>query len=166
MRHLVAFPILGLAVILQSAIVSRISLLSGYADIVLIILIGWALQEGVKTAWHWAVLAAAMTAIVTGLPWGVPLVGYLLAVLIAQTLHKRTWHAPLIAVFTVTFLASLISYLLSFIFLNLVGASLSFGEAFGLVILPSMLLNLMLAVPIFWLMRDLARWVNPVEEDD
>lgn len=166
MRHLVAFPILALAVILQSAIVSRISLLSGYADLVLIILIGWALQEGVKTAWHWAVLAGAMTAIVTGLPWGVPLVGYLLAVLIAQTLQKRTWNAPLIAVFTVTFLASLVSYLLSFIFLNLVGASLSFGEAFSLVILPSMLLNLMLAVPIFWLMRDLARWVNPVEEED
>lgn len=166
MRHLVAFPILALAVILQSAIVSRISLLSGYADLVLIILIGWALQEGVTTAWHWAVLAGVMTAIVTGLPWGVPLVGYLLAILIAQTLQKRTWHAPMIAVFTVTFLASLVSYLLSFVVLNLIGAPLSFGEAFSLVILPSMLLNLMLAVPIFWLMRDLARWVNPVEEED
>jgi len=60
MRHLVAFPILALAVILQSAIVSRISLLSGYADLVLVIVIGWALQEGVTTAWHWAVLAGAL----------------------------------------------------------------------------------------------------------
>jgi rod shape-determining protein MreD len=166
MRHLVAFPILALAVIFQSAIVSRISLLSGYADLVLIIVITWALQEGVTTAWHWAVLAGAMTAVVTGLPWGVPLAGYLLAVLLAKFLQKRIWQAPLITVFTVTFLASLVYYFLSFIVLNLIGGSLSFGETFSVVILPSMLLNLLFSIPIFWLMRDLSRWANPIEEED
>ena len=166
MRHLVAFPILALAVILQSAIVSRISLLSGYADLTLVIVIAWALQEGVATAWHWAILAGAMTAVVTGLPWGVPLAEFLMAVFIAQALQKRIWQAPLIAMFTVTFLASLLSHLLSFIVINLIGAPLPFGDAFSLVTLPSMLLNLLLAIPVFWLMRDLARWVNPVEEED
>ena len=166
MRHLVAFPILALAVILQSAIVSRISLLSGYADLVLVIVIAWALQEGATTAWHWALLAGAMTAMVTGLPWGVPLAVFLMAVLIARALQRRVWQAPLIAMFTVTFLESLVSHLLTFIVLALIGASLPFGDTFSLVTLPSMLLNLLLAIPIFWLMRDLARWVNPVEEED
>ena len=73
MRHLVAFPILALAVILQSAIVSRIALLSGYADLVLVIVVAWAIQEQVTTAWHWAILAGVMEAVVTGLPWEVPL---------------------------------------------------------------------------------------------
>lgn len=166
MRHLVVFPILALAVILQSSIVSRISLLSGYADLVLIIVIAWALQEGVTTAWHWAVLAGTMTAIVTGLPWVVPLVRFLLAVLLAQFVQKRIWQAPLITVFTVTFIASLVTYVLTFIVLNLIGASISSGDALGLVILPSMLLNLLIAIPIFWLMRDLARWVSPRLEED
>jgi rod shape-determining protein MreD len=166
MRHLVAFPILAMAVIIQSAIVSRISLLSGYADLVLIIVITWSLQEGVTTAWHWAVLAGAMTAIITGLPWGIPLVGYLLAVLLGRILQKRIWQAPLITVFTVTFLASLVYYLLSFIVLNLIGAILPFSETFSLVILPSILLNLLFSIPIFWLMRDLVQWINPVEEED
>ena len=166
MRHLVVFPILALAVILQSSIVSRISLLSGYADLVLIIVITWTLQEGVTTAWHWALLAGIMTAIITGLPWAVPLVGFLLAVLLAQFIQKRVWQAPLITVFTVTFICSLVSYVLTFVVLNLIGASLSTGEAFSLVILPSMLLNLLFAIPIFWLMRDLARWINPLQEED
>ena len=166
MRHLVAFPILALAVILQSAIVSRISLLSGYADLTLVIVIAWALQEGVTTAWHWAILAGAMTALVTGLPWGVPLAGLLLAVFIAQALQKKIWQAPLIAMFTVTFLASLFSHLLSFIVLNLMGASLALGDTFSLVTLPSVLLNLLVAIPAFWLMRDLAQWVQPVEEEE
>lgn len=166
MRHLVAFPILALAVILQSAIVSRISLLSGYADLVLVIVIAWALQEGATTAWHWAILAGAMSAVVTGLPWGVPLAGFLMAVWVSRALKKRIWQAPLIAMFTVTFLASLFSHLLSYIVLNIIGASLPFGDSFSLVTLPSVLLNLLLAIPIFWLMRDLAQWVNPVEEED
>jgi rod shape-determining protein MreD len=166
MRHLVAFPILALAVILQSAIVSRISLLSGYADLTLVIVIAWALQEGVETAWHWAILAGAMSAVVTGLPWAVPLAGFLMAVLVARTLQKRIWQAPLIGMFTVTFLASLFSHLLTFIVINVTGASLPAGDAFSLVTLPSMLLNLLLAIPIFWLMRDLAQWVNPAEEED
>lgn len=166
MRHLVAFPILALAVILQSAIVSRISLLSGYADLVLVIVIGWALQEGVTTSWHWAIVAGAMNAVVTGLPWVVPLAGFLIAVLLAQALQKRIWQAPLIGMFTVTFVASLFLHLLSFVVINLSGASLPFNDAFSLVTLPSVLLNLLLAIPVFWLMRDLAQWVHPIEEEE
>ena len=166
MRQLVAFPLLALAVILQSAIVSRISLLAGYADLVLVIVIAWALQEGVTTAWHWAFTAGAMMAVVSGMPWGISLAGYLVAVLLAQTLQKRIWQAPLIAMFTVTFIASLFLYSLSFVFLSLLSAPLPFGDTFSLIILPSVLLNMLLAIPIFWVMRDLARWVHPVEEEE
>jgi biotin transporter BioY len=107
-----------------------------------------------------------MSAVVTGLPWGVPLAGFLMAVFIAQALQKRIWQAPLIAMFTVTFLASLFLHLLSFIVINLSGASIVFGDAFSLVTLPSVLLNLLLAIPVFLLMRDLAQWVHPVEEEE
>lgn len=166
MRHLVAFPILALAVILQSAIVSRIGLLSGYADLVLVIIVAWALQEGVTTAWHWAIVAGAMTAVVTGLPWFVPLASFLMAVFVTRILQKRIWQAPLISMFTVTFLASLFFYLLSFVVINFIGVSLPLDDAFSLVALPSLLLNLLLAVPVFWLMHDLAQWVHPIEEEE
>jgi len=166
MRHIVAFPILALAVILQSAIVSRISLLAGYADLALVIVVAWALQEGVTTAWHWAITAGVMIAVVSGLPWPIPLAGYLMAVLLARMLQKRIWQAPLLAMFSVTFVASLFLYSLSFVVLNLIGASLPFGDSFSLVVLPSVLLNMLLAIPVFWLMRDLARWVHPTEEEE
>lgn len=166
MRHLVAFPILALAVILQSAIVSRMSLLSGYADLTLVIVVAWALQDGVETVWHWALLAGGMVAIVSGQPWVVPFAVFLTAVFIARALQRRIWQAPLIAMFTVTFLASVFSHLFTLITINLTGGSLPISDAFSLVTLPSMLLNLLLAIPVFWLMRDLARWVNPAEEEE
>ena len=57
MRNLIAFPLIALAVILQSAVVSRMTLLSGYADLMLILLSAWALQAQVRSAWHWALAA-------------------------------------------------------------------------------------------------------------
>ena len=50
MRNLVAIPLLGLVVVLQSAIVPSFALLSGYADVVLVLVAAWALQEGVQTS--------------------------------------------------------------------------------------------------------------------
>jgi rod shape-determining protein MreD len=166
MRNLVAFPILTLAVIIQSSIVSGIPLLRGYADLTLVIVIAWSLQEGVTTAWHWAIVAGALTSFVTGLPWAIPMAVFLMAIFFSKTLQKRIWHAPLIALFTVTFLASLVSHLISFIYLNVTGASIPFADAFSLVTLPSLLLNLLIAIPVFWLTRDLARWIYPIEEDE
>ena len=71
MRNLIAFPLLTLAVILQSAVVSKVALLSGYADVVLVLLSAWALQSQVESAWHWALLASVLVSFVSRLPWPV-----------------------------------------------------------------------------------------------
>jgi cell shape-determining protein MreD len=164
MRNLIAFPLLGLAVILQSAVVSRIELLAGYADLVLIILAAWALQTQVESAWHWAALASLLVAFVSRLPWPVVLLGYLGVVFFAQVLQKRVWQAPLLAMFSVIFLGTLFMHLAAFVVLSLTGASLPVEDVVGLITLPSLLLNLVLAVPIYTLMRDLAVWVYPGQE--
>ena len=48
--------------------------------------------------------------------------------------------------------------------LNLLGTPLPIGDSLGLIVLPSMLLNLLLAVPIYAMMRDLAQWISPIQE--
>lgn len=164
MRNLVAFPLLGLAVILQSAVISQIKLLSGYADLPLILLASWALQERVKSAWHWAILCCAMLAFVSGMPWPVLTIGYLAVIFVAQALQRRVWQAPLLAMFSVTFIGTLFIHLLSFVGLSFLGTSFSFSDVIGLITLPSLLLNMLLSIPIYAMMRDLARWVYPIEE--
>jgi len=164
MRNLVAFPLLGLAVILQSAVISQIKLLSGYADLPLILLASWALQERVKSAWHWAILGCAMLAFVSGMPWPVLAIGYLTVIFVAQALQRRVWQAPLLAMFSVTFIGTLFIHLLSFVGLTVLGTSFSFGDVVGSIILPSLLLNMLLSIPVYAIMRDLARWVYPIEE--
>jgi len=164
MRNLVAFPLLALAVILQSSIVSQIKLLSGYADLLLIMLAAWALQDRVKSAWHWALLACAMLAFVSSLPWPVLVIGYLGVVLAAQALQRRVWQAPLLAMFSVTFIGTLFMHLVSFVVLRILGTPFSFSDVMGLITLPSLLLNMLFSIPVYTFMRDMAHWVYPVEE--
>jgi hypothetical protein len=164
MRNLVAIPLLALVVIVQSAIVPAFSLLAGYADLPLVLLAAWALQEGVTTSLQWAFLGSLMISLVSHLPWFVYLSGYIGIVALARVLQGRVWQVPLLAMFTVTFLGTLLMHILSFAYLRLIGGSISISDSLGLVTLPTMLLNLLVAMPLFGMMRDLAHWIFPVPE--
>jgi rod shape-determining protein MreD len=164
MRNIIAFPLLGLTVILQSSIISQIRLLSGYADLPLILLAAWALQDRVRSAWHWAVVVCVMIGFVSSMPWPVFVSGYIGVVYIAQILQRRVWQAPLLAMFSVTFAGTIFMHLLSFAVLRILGTPYSVGDVAGLITLPSLLLNMLFAIPVYAIMRDLARWVYPVEE--
>ena len=164
MRNLIAVPVIILSVILQSAVISRITLLSGYADLPLVMLAAWSLQDQVDSAWHWAIATGLLVGFVSGMSWFVPVAGYLTVVALAKVFQSRVWQAPLLAMFSVTFLGTVIMNILALINLRLSIGSISLLDAFGLVILPSVLLNLLFAIPVYAVMRDLAHWTYPSME--
>ena len=164
MRNLIAIPILFLAVILQSAVVSRIYLLSGVADLPLVMLAAWALQEQVDSSWHWAVAFGILVGFVSALPWYVPVISYVVVVALAQMLQKRVWQAPLLAMFSVTFLGTVILNVLTYLVMRIGGTDMPFEDVLGLIVLPGVLLNMLLAIPVYAIMRDLSRWVYPTPE--
>lgn len=161
MRNLIAFPVIILAVILQSAVVSRLTLLAGFGDLPMVMLAAWALQEDVDSAWHWAIATGILVGFISGLPWVVYVAAYALVVALAKVLRMRVWQAPLLAMFSVTFLGTLLLNGLSLAVLRITGVSISLQDAFGLLILPGTLLNLLLAIPLYAVMHDLARWTYP-----
>jgi len=81
----------------------------------------------------------------------------------AQVLQRRVWQAPLLAMFAVTFAGTIWMHLLSFLALRFLGSPLPFGDVLGLITLPSLLLNMLIAIPVYAWMRDLANWVYPSE---
>ena len=164
MRNLVAVPVILLAVILQSAMFSRIYLLSGIADLPRVLLAAWALQDEVDSAWHWAIAMGTLVGFVSGLQWFVPILGYLVVVALAQILQRRVWQAPLLAMFTITFLGTIVLSILSLGVLRFSGVPMPVGDVLGLLTLPGVLLNMLIAIPVYAVMRDLARWVYPNPE--
>ena len=164
MRNLVAIPVILLTVILQSAVISRVYLLSGIADLPLVMLAAWALQEGVDSSWHWAIATGLLVGFISGISWFVPVGGYVIVVVLAYLFHRRVWQAPLLAMFSITFIGTIIVGLLSVAVLQFSGVELPIPDVLGLVMLPGLLLNMLLAIPVYAVMRDLARWVYPAPE--
>jgi rod shape-determining protein MreD len=164
-KKLLAFPILALVVILQTTIVARLQLLSGSADLMLVVLAAWALQEQVDTAWHWAVLGGLMIGFISGVPFVATILGYITVVGLARLVLKRVWELPILAMFFVTFMGTLIFQSISFVSLVIFGDAISINDAFSLIILPSVLLNLLIALPISAIMRDLGLWMYPMNEE-
>jgi hypothetical protein len=164
MRNLIAVPVILLTVILQSAVISRVYLLSGIADLPLVMLAAWSLQEEVDSAWQWAVATGLLVGFLSGMAWFVPVVSYIAMVLLAQLLQRRVWQAPLLAMFSITFLGTVILSGLSFGVLRFADVPLPLDDVLGLLTLPSVLLNMLLAIPVYAVMRDLARWVYPTPE--
>ncbi len=163
MPILLSIPILLLVLMLQTIIVSTLPLLSGYADLVLLVLVAWSLQERARSAWIWAIIAGVMVSFVSAAPLGTPLVGYFIVTAMARLLRRRVWQTPILTMFIVTFLGSLITLGLVMGAMIFQGSSLPLGDSVNLVILPSTLLNLLLALPIYAIVTDLARAVYPEE---
>ena len=161
MRNLIAVPVIILAVILQSSVVSGMTLLSGYADLPLIMVSAWALQNRVDTAWHWAVATGTLVGFLSGAPWVIPLAGYVAVVALAKILQLRVWQAPLLAMFSISLLGTIVIDALVFSSIRLSGVAIPFQDAFGQQTLPRILLNLVLSVPVYAVMRDLAHWAYP-----
>ncbi len=164
LRNLIAFPLLALVVIVQSAVISKMTLLAGYADLMLVVLAAWALKADALSAWLWAISVGMIVAFLSGMPWPVEMIGYLFVVLLAQILKQRVWQAPLLAMFSVIFLGTLVKDTFALLILNLLGIPLPPGETLGLVVLPRVLLNLLFSVPVYAVIRDLANWASPAGE--
>lgn len=161
MAIFLALPILGMMVIIQSAIFSQVHLLYGTIDLVLLVVVAWAVQERVKTAWHWGVIAGLLASLATAVPALAIIMAYILITGIAIFMRQIFWQRPLLAMITATFLGTLITQAISVAALVINGTPIPLLEAFYMITIPSAMLNLLLAVPVYALIGDLASWLYP-----
>ncbi|PKN99553.1 MAG: hypothetical protein CVU42_07520 [Chloroflexi bacterium HGW-Chloroflexi-4] len=163
MGTLLAFPIIFILILLQTTLFSQVTLLHGSVDLVLLWIAAWSLQKQVRSTWFWAFLAAIAVAYISAMPWFVPVVCYPLATLFAKWVNKRVWQSPLLMMFLVTLVISIVSNGLSYIALAISGVSIPINTGLVQVMIPSVLINLLLALPVFAIVRDTAQWVYPLE---
>lgn len=158
---LLAIPILTILAIIQSVLVTRFQLLRGTPDLILLVLLAWALQKRVKAAWQWGIIGGLIVSVFSALPTGTILVSYLSAVGIAILLKQRVWQVPVIAMFIAIFLGTVLTHLTIMIALRVTDNPISWEEALNLITLPSILLNFLLAIPAYALMGEIADWLYP-----
>ena len=160
---LISIPVLSVVVILQTAVLSKMPLLQGSTDLMLLVLIAWALQKQVKTAWFWSLVGGMMVSLVSAMPFGILLGGYLLVTALTLFLRQHIWKVAFLTMLFAVFCGTLIVHSISILARWLTGAPLPVITVFNLITLPSLLLNLLLSLPVYLVMRDLADWLYPEE---
>jgi rod shape-determining protein MreD len=161
MKNLVGIILFGILAIIQSTIVSTMPLLNGTADLILLFIIAWALQDRVDTAWQWCLIGGIYASLYSALPFGSFIIAYIICMGIASLLKRRIWKAPFLAMLAATFLCTLVVQLISLGVRLITGVSIPLINVLNLIILPSLLLNLILAIPVFSIMHDMAYWLYP-----
>jgi rod shape-determining protein MreD len=163
MSYLIAGPVLVIALMLQLAIFSQLPLLYGTADVMLLVLLAWALQERSSNAWFWALIGGGLVSVISAMPFGTPLIVYLVLALIMRTVSRRVMEFPVLGMLIATLGATFFQHMVEIVVLFVDGRSMPFEQSLVLVTMPSMLLNLLFSLPVYALMTELAHWVYPVE---
>lgn len=165
MAELLNYPILILLLILQMTIGRNIQLLGGTADLILIWLVCWGLQKPGKNVWFGAIFAGALISFASAIPWYAAFIVYLTVAGFSRYFSRRFWHNPLIALFIVSFFSAVLHNLVTFAALKTAGGTLDWGASLTHIMVPSIFLDLLIALPIYAIVRDMAKWVYPVEAE-
>lgn len=163
MAVLMAFLVFIPLLVIQIGILSNLPLLQGYPDLILLAILAWSLRPEVRTAWQWGIIGGLLMILVSAMPVGVYLIAYLLVVFIAQLTRRMVWRLPFLTMLVMTIIGTFLTEGLSLVVLQLLGRDLPIRFFFGAIFIPSVLYNLILALPIYAVIGELARWVYPVE---
>lgn len=148
---------------LQTTIARQVSLLNGSADLLLIWVAAWALLSKDNSAWLWAIVAGLVFAFVSASPWYTSLTAYMAVVVMAKFIRGKLWQSPLLSMFVITMIGSIILYLLTFVGLTVQGGDYPWQDTLVRIIIPSIFINLFLAIPIHAIAKDTVRWVFRTE---
>jgi cell shape-determining protein MreD len=140
---------------LQIGIVSRAVLLAGSADVMLLFIAAWSLHQDRKNAWILVLAFGFIIASISAGPFFIPLITYMLVFFAAKLMHHQIWRTPLLSMFLLTFFGTLFQNGLHLLVLWVQGVGFSFTEAFTNILLPSVLLNMLLAIPVHALVQEL-----------
>lgn len=161
--HLVSVLTLVVFIILQTTVFSQARLISGTADLILLFLAAWSLQEKIKNVWLLTVFAGVLISVVSAMPFYAPLFGYFGVVGISKLIQRRVWRTPLMAMVLVVLLGTFFQQALYVILLQVTGFPIPWVQSLDSVMLPSVLLNLIFALPIYAIVNELAGRIAPQE---
>ncbi|REG10793.1 hypothetical protein [Pelolinea submarina] len=164
LANFVSIPFMLLLSVLQSTAISRITLINGCADLVLIGVACWGVKEKGYNAFVWALVGGLFTALITAMPFYIPIASYIFVALLAKILFGRIWQSPILMLIIVVFIGTIFQHILSIFYLQVNGVNAGLITSLRNITLPSLLLNLFFVFPMYVVVSDLRQWVLPGED--
>ncbi len=154
-----SIPVMALLLLLQASVLPHLPVLGLTPQLLLLVVISWALLRGLETGCVWAFVAGMFLDLFAISPLGSTSLTFMVVVLVVVGIQKAL-PANLVFVPVLTGAAGTFVYLLlHFTLLRLFGFALPWTEAAALA--PLIVLHGLLILPIFWISSRLDRLANP-----
>lgn len=163
MIYLIGVPVLVLLGVLQASLLSQLRVLEGAPDLILLAVVGWAITGRARQSMTLGLLGGLVLDLLSGLPLGVTSLPLILSAYLVSLGEGRFWEAhffmPLGAVLAASIVYHGAALAAAFVF----GRSPDLAFALSRIVLPSALMNVLLALPVAQLAGALEQQLYPPE---
>ncbi len=160
----VSLPIMLILSVIQTVAVSRVTLMGGSADLILLAIVSWGVSEEDSSVFVWALVGGILISFISAMPPTAVITSYLVIAVITRVFQIGLWQAPILAILLSSFIGTIAKFIIDIIALQFMGIELSFSTSIRTTLAPNLILNLFILFPIYLLMNDLAERISPKEE--
>jgi hypothetical protein len=152
---------------LQLGIFSNIQVLSGKIDLLMLGVIAWSLQKKTEIIdiFIYSIITIFFIYLISAEPILIIILLYSLMIFVVLWSKNNIQQLPVVSMLIFTAIFTLIHLAIFGLYLQFSGLNINAVEIFQTVILPSMLINLIAAIPIYLLTNELQHWVYPFVEE-
>lgn len=161
MTYVIGIPAIALLAILQTSLVSHLILLEGRPDLVLIAVIAWALTGKGNEAMILGFAGGLFLDAFSTVPLGVSSVALVIVAAIASYSEGQFWGINPIMQLAAVLVGSLVYYATIILALVAIGQPIDLQYALGQIVLPSLFMNLILALPAVQITESLHGVLHP-----
>jgi len=152
----VVLPLIMLITLLQSTAFASVRILGAVPDLTLIVVVGWAALQGPREGISVALIAGLFTDILSGAPLGISTIALALVGLVVGIGENNIFQTARFLPYAAIFVATMAHGIIFVFLLHATGHPMAWGTALGRVTAPSAVLNSILMLGIFPVLRWLA----------
>ncbi|MCC7450317.1 MAG: rod shape-determining protein MreD [Anaerolineae bacterium] len=152
MTRYISLPILIIAAILQSTVIPEIRIGGGGPDLIVMLVIAWALLAGVEEGTVWALIGGVVQDLLNGTPTGTSALALVVLVFVITLAIRPVNRKNLIVPPLVAAVGTVLYHVMLMALLTVVGRPVSISYTLPYVTLPTVLFNTVLMLPVFRVM--------------
>jgi rod shape-determining protein MreD len=169
MGSFLSLPIMMLVAALEVTLMPQISFLGGRPDLVLLVVVAWALNSTLEQAVLWAFIGGICKDLLSSAPLGTTIVGLILIVFAINAIREQLFSVGIFTLIWVSLIGTVIQEFSILIILLLTGfqpefaSQLGYGiivDQFRLFIVPTIVYNLIGIIPVYVIVRLIQRAVG------
>lgn len=153
MGYYLSLPVLALAVALQGSLLPDFRLFSGQPDLMLLIVLAWAVYADREEAIVWAFVGGIMQDLMGPLPTGTSIIAPLMMIFGIKAMSEQVFRFGLLLFIGFVILGTLTHHTLVLVLLASEGYSYDPLLLLRVVLVPTLFFNLLGAFPVYVLVR-------------